>query len=163
VVVGCNFCPFAAKALLKKSIRYVVLPEMPLEKCLEKFIEELHFLDTASDIETTFLIFPDSFVSFRSYLRLVSLAEALVTDQNYDGVYQVASFHPNYTFAGARRNDPANFTNRSIYPMLHILREASVTAAIEHFPDPEGIPARNIAFAQEKGLKYMEVLRAACM
>jgi len=163
VVIGCNFCPFAAKAMLRKSIRYVVLPEVTLESSLEAFVEELRYLDRTDDIETTLVIFPNHFADFEQYLDLVELAEALAADQGYEGIYQVASFHPDYCFAGSDNDDPANYTNRSIYPMLHILREDSITNVLENFPDPEGIPQRNIDFAQRKGLAYMQVLRAACL
>jgi hypothetical protein len=123
----------------------------------------MQFLDQSDDIETTLIIFPDSFAGFEDYLDLVELAEELASDQDYDGIYQVASFHPDYCFADAPQDDPANYTNRSIYPMLHLLREESLTKALENFPDPEGIPDRNIDFAREKGLKYMQLLRAACL
>lgn len=163
VVIGCNFCPFAAKAVQLKSIRYVVLPDATMEGALALFFEELRFLDNTETIETTLLIFPDNFADFEEYLDLVTLAEHLSRDHDYDGVYQVASFHPDYCFEDADPLDPANYTNRSIYPMLHLLREDSITRAIEHYPDPEGIPQRNIDFARSKGLKYMELLRAACL
>jgi hypothetical protein len=74
----------------------------------------------------------------------------------------VASFHPDYRFADAPADDPANFTNRSVYPMLHLLREDSLEKAIEAHPDAEGIPARNVTFAREKGLSYMKLLRDSC-
>jgi hypothetical protein len=163
VVIGCNFCPFAAKAVLRKSIRYVVLPEATLESSLEAVMEELRFLDRTEDIETTLIIFPNHFADFEEYLDLADLAEDLSVEQGYEGVYQIASFHPDYCFAEADTDDPANYTNRSPYPMLHLLREDSVSKAVDHFIDPEGIPERNIAFAQEKGLKYMQMLRAACL
>lgn len=163
MVIGCNFCPFAAKAVLRKSIRYVVLPEVTLESSLEAVMEELRYLDRAEDIETTLIIFPNHFADFEEYLDLAELAEDLSVEQDYEGVYQIASFHPDYCFAEAEANDPANYTNRSPYPMLHLLREDSITKALDHFIDPEGIPERNIAFAQEKGLKYMQMLRAACL
>ena len=163
VVVGCNFCPFAAKALLKKSIRYVVWPDATLENSLEKLMEEMRYLDRTDEIETTLIIFPNHFADFEEYLDLVDLAENLAADQGYEGVYQIASFHPDYCFADADADDPANYTNRSIHPMLHILREDSVTLAVDNFPDAEGIPERNIAFAQGKGLAYMQGLRAACV
>ena len=151
VVIDCNFCPFAAKALLRKSIRYVVLPDTTVENSLETLVKELKHLDLAEDTETTFIIFPNSFTDFERYLDLVELAEDLVEDQAYEGIYQVASFHPDYCFADVDADDPANYTNRSIYPMLHILREDSVSDAIDNFPDAAGIPARNIAFSREKG------------
>ena len=163
VVIGCNFCPFAAKAVLRKSIRYVVLPEMTLESSLEAVIAELQHLDQTEDIETTLLIFPNQFADFEEYLDLAALAEDLSIEQGYEGIYQIASFHPEYCFEGAEPEDPANYTNRSPYPMLHLLREDSISKAVDHYIDPEGIPDRNIAFAQEKGLRYMQMLRAACL
>jgi uncharacterized protein len=162
VVIGCNFCPFAAKAMQMKSIRYVVMPDVSIEEALEKLVEEMKFLDQTADIETSFLIFPDTYTDFDDYLDLVDLADTLLADQGYEGVYQLASFHPEYCFAGAKKTDPANFTNRSVFPMLHLLRESSITQAVENYPDPEGIPGRNVAFAQEKGLKYMQMLRSSC-
>jgi len=163
VVIGCNFCPFAAKAVLRKSIRYVVLPEATLEGSLEAVMAELRYLDRTEDIETTLIIFPNHFTDFEEYLDMADMAEDLSVEQGYEGVYQIASFHPDYCFAEADADDPANYTNRSPYPMLHLLREDSVSKAVDHFIDPEGIPERNIAFAQEKGLKYMQMLRAACL
>jgi uncharacterized protein len=163
VVIGCNFCPFAAKAMLRNTIRYVVVEETDYDSSLEVFLEELRLLDQSEDIETTLLIFPNHYADFEEYLDLVALAENLALDEDYDGIYQVASFHPNYVFEGAKADDPANYTNRSIYPMLHILREESITLALQNFPDPEGIPERNIDFAHRKGLKQMELLRLACM
>ncbi|MFN0173219.1 MAG: DUF1415 domain-containing protein [Saprospiraceae bacterium] len=162
VVIGCNFCPFAAKAVLRQSIRYVVLQETTIENALEALVDELRFLDRTEDIETTLLIFPKHFADFEDYLDLVELAENLSIEQGYEGVYQIASFHPDYCFAGADEDDPANYTNRSPYPMLHLLREDSISKVLDHYIDPEGIPDRNIAFAQGKGLKYMQLLRAAC-
>jgi len=163
VVIGCNFCPFAAKAMLRKSIRYVVLPEATMESALAACVEELRHLDRMEDIETTLIIFPWHFADFEAYLDLVELAEDLSAEQGYEGVYQVASFHPEYCFAGTKGDDPTNYTNRSPYPMLHLLREDSITRALEHYPDPEGIPERNMAFAEQKGLKFMQLLRAACL
>jgi len=163
VVIGCNFCPFAAKSVLRKSIRCVVLPAATLQSALSSVEEELRYLDQTADIETTLLIFPEQFSDFTEYLALVERAEDVTIKQGYEDIYQLASFHPAYCFAGATDDDPANYTNRSPYPMLHVLREESITKALRHFIDPEGIPERNIAFAQEKGLVYMQSLRAACL
>ncbi|MCC6280937.1 MAG: DUF1415 domain-containing protein [Saprospiraceae bacterium] len=163
VVIGCNFCPFAARAMLRKSIRYVVLPEATMESALEAFAGELRHLDRMEEVETTLVIFPGHFADFEDYLDLVEMAEDLSAEQGYDGVYQVASFHPEYCFAGTKDDDPTNYTNRSPYPMLHLLREASITKVLEHYADPEGIPERNMAFAREKGLQHMQLLRAACL
>jgi hypothetical protein len=116
-------------------------------------------LDSDATIETCFIIFPNAFQNFDDYLDLVSLAENRLKRNGYEGVYQVASFHPLYLFADSDQNDPANYTNRSIYPMLQLLREESIDKALENYKSPESIPARNINFAREKGLAYMKMLR----
>lgn len=163
VVIDCNFCPFAAKALIKKTIRYIILSDITVKDSLLALKEELNYLETDTEIETSFIIFTNDYKEFDDYLDLVKKAEHLLTKENYDGVYQIASFHPNYCFAGEDENDPANFTNRSIYPMLHILREESLTKALSLYPNPELIPQHNIDFARKKGLQYMQMLRMACL
>ena len=163
VVIDLNFCPFAAKALLKKSVRYIVLKEVDVKQSLEALVQEFEYLSDHKDIETTFIIFANDFVDFKTYLQLVKKAENTLTKEDYDGIYQIASFHPDYCFDGSDSNDAANYTNRSIYPMLHVLREESLTKALALYPSPELIPEHNIALARQKGLQYMQMLRAACM
>ena len=161
VVIGCNFCPFAANVVKQKTIFYKVEEDTDIETCLDSFAQEMERLDNDSTIETSLLIFPNAFQQFDDYLDLLSLAEKLLKRKSYEGVYQVASFHPLYLFANSDENDPANYTNRSIYPMLHLLREESIDKALAYYKDPESIPARNINFAKEKGLAYMKMLRDA--
>ena len=120
VVIDCNFCPFAAKAILKKSIRYIIKSDANMIVSLNALKEELDYLETDTEIETSFIIFPNNFDDFDDYLDLVKKAEQFLIKENYDGVYQIASFHPEYCFEGEDEDDAANFTNRSIYPMLHI-------------------------------------------
>jgi uncharacterized protein len=163
VVVGCNFCPFAGKELKQDTIRYVVETGTDLNTSLQVFIKECTRLDEDVSIETTLIIFPGSFQQFDDYLDLVDLAESLLKKEGYEGIYQVASFHPQYMFAGAPVNDAANYSNRSLYPMLHILREESIEKALKKYPNPEQIPDRNISFAREKGVAYMKMLRDSCM
>lgn len=162
VVIDCNFCPFAAKALFNKSIRYIIKSNVNINESLEALKAELDELENKTDIETSFIIFANDFTNFDDYLCLVKKAELLLTKQNYDGIYQIASFHPNYCFNNCTEDDPGNYTNRSIYPMLHILREESLTKALSLFPNPEEIPHKNIDFTRQKGLQYMQLLRAAC-
>lgn len=163
IVIGCNFCPFASKALLQNRIRYVVLHSANEEKVLSMLVTEMKFMDQSNDVETTLIILADGFDNFKKYLELVDLAEALLSQEGYEGIYQVASFHPDYLFAGSTEADPANYTNRSVYPMLHILREDSVTKAVDNYDNIERIPQDNIAFAREKGLQYMQTLRNMCL
>jgi hypothetical protein len=163
VVVGCNFCPFAANVVKRQTIYYKVEESTDKAVCLEALLTEVTRLDNEATIETSFLIFPNTFKNFEDYLDIVSLAEKLLKKKGYEGIYQLASFHPLYLFAGSLENDAANYTNRSIYPMLHLLREAAIDKALEHYGAPEDIPERNINFAREKGLVYMKMLRDACL
>lgn len=163
VVIGCNFCPFANREVKRNSIAYEVVAAASNKLVLETLISSLQQLDENDTIETMLIILPDNFADFNQYLQLVDLAETLLEKENYEGIYQLASFHPDYLFAGSRNDDPANYTNRSPYPMLHILREESLSRAIDAYPDTEKIPAKNIAFAQLKGLAFMQSLKEAAM
>lgn len=162
VVVGCNFCPFAAREVKRGTIFYEVLdtdsPELIMESCLAM----MDRLDNEPGIETALIILPSGFGDFEHYLDLVETADELIAENEYEGIYQVASFHPGYLFAGSSESDASNYTNRSPYPMLHFLREESLSKAIDSHPDIDGVPERNIAFANEKGLTYMQQLLAAC-
>ena len=162
VVIGLNFCPFAAKEMRLNTIRYTVLEEEGFQIILEQLIQECVFLDKNEQIETSLLILSNGFKNFQEYLDLLSFAENLIEDQRYGGIYQLASFHPNYLFADAKESDPSNFTNRSVYPMLHLLREKSVAKAIENHPNVDGIPLRNIELTNKKGLTFMKQLLEQC-
>ncbi len=162
VVVGCNFCPFAGREVKKDTIHYEVLENANTAKVLGAVVTLLQQLDRDPGIETTLLIFTGSFAGFDDYLDLLEEAESILQKEGYEGVYQLASFHPQYLFAGSGDGDAANYTNRSPYPMLHFLREESVTKAIESYPGIEEVPGQNIAFAEEKGLAYMQKLLEAC-
>ncbi|MGZ8935228.1 MAG: DUF1415 domain-containing protein [Methylobacter sp.] len=162
VVVACNFCPFAAQVVKQKKVHYEVETGTDPDACMDAVLRELIRLDNDAGIETSFLIFPHTFTQFDDFLNLVSLAEALLKQNGYAGIYQLASFHPLYQFAGSPENDPANYTNRSVYPMLHLLREAGIDRALAHYKNPEDIPSANIDFARRKGLSFMEKLRDTC-
>lgn len=163
VVIKCNFCPFAAKEVKQGTVHYSIETSSEPKKGLESFLEECNRLDDHPEVETTLLIFPNAYEEFDEYLDLVSAAEKLLVISGYEGIYQVASFHPLYQFAGSPPDDAANYTNRSVYPMLHLLREESIEKALDNYPDSEQIPERNIHFAHEKGLVYMKMLRDACL
>lgn len=163
IVIGCNFCPFAAKEIKRNTVYYAVEIKVEIKEYLASFLKECIRLDEDENIETTLLIFPQSFKKFDDYLELISRAENLLRKKGYEGIYQVASFHPLYCFANSPMDDAANFTNRSPYPMLHILREERIDKALLHYPNPEKIPENNINFAREKGYAYMKMLRDACL
>lgn len=163
VVIDCNFCPFAARVYNNQRIRYTLGGKLPVTELLSLLATELAWLDADPTTETAFLILPEGFADFGDYLGLVKQAERWLRKSGYEGTYQIASFHPDYCFQGAENDDPANYTNRSPYPMLHILREEGLEQALRFFKHPERIPENNVAFAREKGLAYMQMLLASCV
>jgi hypothetical protein len=158
VIVGLNFCPFAKKEMERNTVRYAIFPTTQVNDALGNLLEELALLDKQRDIQTTLLIFPLGFAHFESYLYMLELASSLIDQGGYGGIYQLASFHPDYCFDGESQDDPANYTNRSPYPILHILRENSVEAALKRYPQPESIPEKNIAKARELGSSFLKAL-----
>ena len=162
VVIGCNFCPFAAREIARGTVDYKVVQHATQKGAVDALIKMCRDLDAKEDIETTLLILPHSFTYFSTFLQLLKAAQRSLEKKRYEGVYQIASFHPDYLFSDATVDDPANYTNRSPYPMLQLLREKSVSKAVKNYPDAEGIPKRNIAFAREKGLLHMQALLAHC-
>lgn len=162
VIAGYNICPFAKRELDKNSVNFAVDFSTDWEQCLLNLIMECEKLDQQPEIETSLLIYARAFAEFDDYLDFIGLAETLLVAQGYEGIYQLASFHPDYCFEDATSDDPANYTNRSPYPMLHLLRESSIEQALAHYPDPENIPQRNIALTRAVGLAKMKTLLAAC-
>ena len=163
VVVGLNFCPFAAKEVANKTIRYQTSGAQDLQSALELLAAECEGLDQDSEIETTLLIFTKGFVEFYPFLDLLDLANQLIDDRGYEGIYQLASFHPDYCFADVQSDDPSNFTNRSPFPMLHILREESLERVLEKTANPEKIPEKNIRLARELGTEKLQQLLEHCI
>lgn len=162
VVIGLNLCPFAKREFDGDRIHYAVIEADSAETQLEQIILHCTALDADVARETSVLIFPTSLHDFEDYLDLLDIATALLQQQSYEGVYQLASFHPDYCFAGVPPHDPSHYTNRSPYPMIHLLREASVEVALAKHPNPDMIPARNIRVTQDLGLQAMQDLLAAC-
>ncbi len=154
-VIGLNLCPFAKPVYAKEQIRYAVSQAETPEALLGELIDELETLAAAdpAEIETTLLIHPWVLTDFLDYNDFLEVAEAAVEDLGLSGILQVASFHPGYQFAGTSPDDIENYTNRSPYPMLHLLREASVERAVQSIPDPAEIYERNIATLRRLGLK----------
>lgn len=162
IIIGYSLCPFAKPVWDRGSIHFSIQHGSQIEQCLEQLIIECEHLDTDETIETSLLIYAQAFPAFDDYLDYLALAETLLIEQGYEGIYQLASFHPDYCFDGARPDDAANYTNRSPYPMLHLLREASLEQAIAAFPDPENIPYRNIDLTRKLGLAKMQSLLDSC-
>ncbi|MBN7798579.1 DUF1415 family protein [Parahaliea mediterranea] len=146
VVLGLNLCPFARKPVDGGQVRVSVSTARGAEALLSDLLSELQHLDSQppATTETTLLVIPDYLPDFLDFNQFLDLAEALLEQYGYAGVYQLATFHPHYQFAGTDAGDAENLTNRAPYPILHLLREASIEGALAGHPDPEGIPAANI-------------------
>lgn len=156
VVLAYQLCPFAQKPYDLKQIRFTASTTTEPKEILVLVEEECQLLlnTPAVEVETTLIVLTSAFSDFMDYWTFVGEVEMQLANAGYEGQLQVASFHPNYLFGGSAEQDPANFTNRSPFPMLHLLREDSLTAALEYHKAPEEIPARNIALMQEKGIQH---------
>ncbi|MBY4676534.1 DUF1415 domain-containing protein [Marinobacterium arenosum] len=146
VVVGLNLCPFAAPVVRQQTIRYAVSEAVDEEVLLQDFLRELHLLQQSDEeqIATTVLSFSRALQCFDDYLDLLAVMEGLVEQAGLDGVFQLASFHPDYLFDGVDAEDRSHWTNRSPWPAVHIIREGQMSRVLMHYKDPEQIPERNI-------------------
>jgi hypothetical protein len=163
-VIGLNLCPFARVVQVKNQVRYVVSDATNAEALLVRLHEELRLLAGAEParVETTLLIHPSVLTDFDDFNDFLGAADAALESLGYVGVLQVASFHPQYRFAGTAIDDVTNATNRSPYPTLHLLREESIDRAVAAFPDASAIYKRNIRTLQAFGPQRWAVLQAAC-
>ena len=161
-VVDLNLCPFAKRELVKDRVRFVVSDANNEEALLLHLHAELERLENNSDIETTLLIHPLILNDFDAYNQFLDDADGLLQEMQLDGVFQIASFHPAYQFGGTDIDDAENYTNRSPYPMLHILREASLDAVLATTEHTDQIPVRNIALMNEMGAARLKQMLSAC-
>lgn len=152
-VIGLNLCPFAKAVHVKEQIRWVLSPAQTAEALLDELLLELQWLAEADPqaVDTTLLIHPGVLQDFGDFNDFLGVAEAALEEMGLDGVLQIASFHPAFQFEGTRPQDMGNFTNRSPYPTLHLLREDSIDKAVEAFPDAADIYERNIDTLERLG------------
>ncbi|AHI64822.1 DUF1415 domain-containing protein [Burkholderia thailandensis] len=152
-VIGLNLCPFAKSVHVKRQVRYAISRATSLEAALPDLENELRRLDGADpdEIDTTLLIFPNAFADFLDYNDALWFADRLLQQLRLDGTLQIASFHPHYQFEGTEPDDIENYTNRAPYPILHLLREASIERAVDAFPDAADIYTRNQATMRRLG------------
>lgn len=146
VVIGLNLCPFAAKPQRNQQIKIYVSNATREEELLQDILDQLLELDTKApkELETTLVVVPDMLHDFTDYNFFIDWVEALIRQQDWEGVFQVATFHPNYYFAGTEPDDAENLTNRAPYPIFHLIREESMEKVLKHYPNPEAIPDTNI-------------------
>lgn len=159
-VIGLNLCPFAKAVHVKNQIRYVVSDARTREALAADLQRELQLLDETDPekIETTLLIHPQVLQDFLEYNDFLEIADAVVDENDLTGVIQIASFHPEYQFADSNADDIDNYTNRSPYPTLHLLRESSIDRAVDSFPEANAIFERNIATMRDLGLSGWNAL-----
>lgn len=159
IVIGLNLCPFARRVFSEEKIRYVLVDAGTEAELLEALDREMRYLvsQPPASVETTLLILPNALPDFLDFNDFLDPAEQLVEDLGYTGVLQIASFHPGYIFAGTKSGAVENYTNRSPYPMLHLLREESISNLDATEEELEAIPPRNARTL--KALGKAEVLR----
>lgn len=162
LVVELNLCPFAGRELLKNRVRFAVTESTTMEQLLAALVNELELLNDDASVETTLLIHAEVLQDFLDYNQFLDAADALLLQMGLEGTYQIASFHPDYQFAGTEVEDEENYINRSPYPVLHILREASLEHAIAGYPDVDQIPLRNIEKMNSLGRERLEALLQRC-
>ena len=152
-VIGLNLCPFAKAPHVKNLVRISVSQARHLDGFLEDLDRELQLLgDTpANELETTLLVHPTLFPDFDTFNQMLDIADAAVVDNGLEGIVQIAPFHPDFQFEGTDSDDIGNYTNRSPYPTLHLIREDSIAKAAQAFPDASAIFERNIALLEEMG------------
>ena len=161
LVVGLNLCPFAKTELINERVRFVECPAESEVALLDALATELELLEATPAIETTLLIHPQVLQDFADYNQFLNEVDALLQGMQLDGVFQVASFHPDYQFGGTAVDDAENYTNRSPYPLLHILREASLERVIAAHPDTAEIPLRNVELMNSMGTAKLRAMLAA--
>ncbi len=159
-VIGLNLCPFAKAVHVKNQLRYVVSQAQTADALLDDLERELTFLTETSpdEVDMTLIITPDVLTDFDDFTDFLDLAEVVLRTHGLNGILQVASFHPDYVFADAEPDDIANHTNRSPYPTLHLIREASLEKAVAAFPDAADIYERNIETMNKLGLEGWRAL-----
>lgn len=162
LVVDLNLCPFAKRELVRDRIRFAVSDATTEDALLEQLQHELRLLEQNAEVETTLLIHPYVLQDFSDYNDFLDLAEGLLQHLGLEGIFQIASFHPDYQFADTEFGDVENFTNRTPYPLMHLIREESLERAIANYPDPENIPQRNIALMESMGEEKLKAMLLAC-
>ncbi len=162
-IIEYNLCPFAKGPVNKGQLKIQVSNSQKKSQALEDLMTEIFVLDENPKIETTLLVFSQSFKDFFAYLDFVELAERLINELEYEGIYQLATFHPDYYFADADPEDVANYTNRSPYPMVHLLREERLEKAIAAYGDTDGIPEKNITTMNDLGLEKIKSILENCL
>lgn len=164
-VIGLNLCPFAKSVHVKNQIRYAVSNACDVETLYRDLVDELNTLNGSDPamIDTILLVHPWVLNDFIDYVDFLDVAEGTVKALGLEGEIQIASFHPQYQFADTKPTDITNYTNRSPFPTLHLLRESSIARAVAAFPDASEIFERNIETMRRLGHQGWQALNIDCM
>ena len=164
VVVGLGLCPWAAPLLSAGGLRYVLSDAHGLIGLADELERELRRLaaDPPDTPASVLIVIPSILDDWADYLDFLAFGDELLGDLGLVGQLQIASFHPDYIFEGAGAADAANYTNRSPLPLLHLLRERDVAAAVAEHPDSLEVPLRNVSLMERRGLDSMRDLLASC-
>ena len=156
-VIKLDLCPFAKYPYQHNKIKIIATDETNEDAVFRFVLNEMEQLyqTPAEKLETTLVVVERLLIHFDEYLDFLELLEKVLQETGLEGILQIASFHPVYRFEGEEVDDPANYTNRSPYPMFHLIREKSLEAALAHYESPENIPKRNIALLREMGVKQI--------
>jgi len=157
-VLALDLCPFAAPVLRSEALRIAVSDTAEPAAQLDCFLSELDYLQQRpeSEVATTLLVLARGPADFSGFLELVDASQQLIVETGLEGIIQLAHFHPAYLFAGEPAGDLSHFTNRSPYPVLHLLREAMLSRVLASYPDPANIPRRNIDTLRKLGPAAVE-------
>ncbi len=164
-VIHLNLCPFARHPYEQGKVDIVSSNATDSDAVFAFVLNELDRLQQTpvKVLETTLVVIENHLQVFDDYLDFLSILDQVIKETGLEGIIQVASFHPEYCFEGEDLGDPANFTNRSPYPMFHLIREQSLEKAVANYPDPEKIPERNIALLREMGTGEILKLLKCCL
>ena len=159
IVIGLNFCPFAKKEFVNNTIHYVDSQQTKIASAIDELASQFEHLANNPQLETSLVIYSHGFTDFEHYLELLDYSQDLLEDMGFEGEFQLASFHPDYCFADQSVDDVTNFTNKSPWPTLHIIREKSMSKVLATYKQPEQIPLNNMALARDKGYQFF----ASCL
>lgn len=162
LVIGEGLCPFAARPMVAGQVRILCSDATQADDAYRDLLAEVEYLLAVepAQIETTLLVVPDALTAFDEYLEVLAAGEDALQQLELDSELQIASFHPHYLFADEPADDASHYTNRSPFPVFHLIRQASITQALANWPDPDGIPRRNRRRMRELGVDYLRALNA---
>jgi uncharacterized protein len=162
-VIGFQLCPFAAREWQNNRVRISICEAVSPNDLIQHLADEIERIVKDENIETTLVVHPFVLAEFEDFNEFLDIADQLIETLDLDGVLQWASFHPDYQFADSEQDDPENYTNRSPYPVLQILREESLSRAIDKHPDIDQVPIDNMNLMRDMGREKLEHILKECV